>query len=419
MTTEAIGEQHDSPLPTPPLGEAAALVARLLSGCNPHATSDESAPASTADAPKPEPAAPFDSEPIPPGTPTLVLTYDHNAAPSAPTAAPALPYSKTALWSMIVVFAAVVFGAGLAVGYGILNRHAKSASSVQGTSPSAFQSAALSEASPEPPNGPASIPLALNPGTVKPKSNLSQSTQASLTEGNAQPRSANGSESAQAQPSQQRSQETEQPQSVIGTAPTPPVSPDSDKSLASTEADGRHDAISAEPASVPLASAASVGNTKPVETAAQSPDPKSSATNTMHSESVLPPITVPASARAASAGGGSALANANTPPNGPAQPPTQSSVASLGNVDPCQLIHSVQPVYPEKARQLHVEGNVELRVVVGTDGAVRSVGLVSGPPLLVMAAMDAAREFRYKPASLNGQPIETVQTIDMSFDLKN
>lgn len=94
-------------------------------------------------------------------------------------------------------------------------------------------------------------------------------------------------------------------------------------------------------------------------------------------------------------------------------------VVAIGQIDPCQLVHFVRPMYPSDAKKLHVEGNVELRVVVGADGTVGKVSLVSGLPLLAPAAIDAARQFRYKPAMLNGQPIETMQTIDMSFKLEN
>jgi TonB family protein len=88
------------------------------------------------------------------------------------------------------------------------------------------------------------------------------------------------------------------------------------------------------------------------------------------------------------------------------------------NLKPCQLVSSVQPEYPKKARRRHIEGNVKLRVVVGTDGSVRSVSPLGGPPLLIAAAMDATRQFRYKPAQLNGQPIQSIQTIDISFKLE-
>jgi periplasmic protein TonB len=86
---------------------------------------------------------------------------------------------------------------------------------------------------------------------------------------------------------------------------------------------------------------------------------------------------------------------------------------------PCRLLQSVEPVYPLEASERHLEGNVELRIVVGTDGAVRSVNLVSGLPQLAPAAIAAAHGFRYSPALLNGQPIETIQTVDMSFTLKH
>jgi protein TonB len=92
---------------------------------------------------------------------------------------------------------------------------------------------------------------------------------------------------------------------------------------------------------------------------------------------------------------------------------------SPSRVEPSYVIHSVQPVYPPEARKQQVEGIVELRVVVASDGTVRSVKLVSGSSLLASAAIDAARQFRYSPALLNGQPIETIQTIGMSFQLKN
>jgi periplasmic protein TonB len=92
---------------------------------------------------------------------------------------------------------------------------------------------------------------------------------------------------------------------------------------------------------------------------------------------------------------------------------------SPAHIEACRLIQSVEPVYPLEAKQRRIEGNVELRVVVGTDGTVRSVSLVSGLPLLAPAAIAAAHGFRYSPALLNGQPIETIQTIEMSFKLKH
>lgn len=95
------------------------------------------------------------------------------------------------------------------------------------------------------------------------------------------------------------------------------------------------------------------------------------------------------------------------------QPPEPTA-----DLEPCHLIRSVHPVYPDDARAQHVEGDVKLRVVVGTDGSVRSVVALSGPLLLQAAAMNATRQFQYTPAQLNGQPIESIQTIDIAFKLQ-
>lgn len=88
------------------------------------------------------------------------------------------------------------------------------------------------------------------------------------------------------------------------------------------------------------------------------------------------------------------------------------------NFEPCQLVSSVQPAYPQEARKQRVQGDVKLRLVVGTDGTVTNVAPVDGPPLLTAAAVNATRQFHYKPALLNGKPIETIQTVDISFKLE-
>lgn len=85
--------------------------------------------------------------------------------------------------------------------------------------------------------------------------------------------------------------------------------------------------------------------------------------------------------------------------------------------NPCHLIYRVEPVYPRDAQQQRIEGTVKIHQRIGADGSVRSVKLLSGPPPLVSAAMDAAQHWRYLPALLNGQPIETEQDIEIDFRL--
>lgn len=87
--------------------------------------------------------------------------------------------------------------------------------------------------------------------------------------------------------------------------------------------------------------------------------------------------------------------------------------------NPCHLSYRVEPDYPAEARRQRIEGAVRIHQVIGADGSVQSVKLMSGPPLLVPAAMDAAKYWRYLPALLNGQPVETEQDIEINFRLPN
>jgi TonB family protein len=87
--------------------------------------------------------------------------------------------------------------------------------------------------------------------------------------------------------------------------------------------------------------------------------------------------------------------------------------------NPCYLTYRVEPVYPPEAQEKQIEGVVKIQQVIGADGRVRSVKLLSGPPLLVPAALEAVRYWRYLPALLNGQPIETEKDVEIEFRLPN
>lgn len=79
------------------------------------------------------------------------------------------------------------------------------------------------------------------------------------------------------------------------------------------------------------------------------------------------------------------------------------------------LIRRVQPIYPQQALQMHTEGKVALQATIGKDGAVRNVKVVSGPAVLARAASDAVRQWRYRPYTLNGEPIEVQTDININF----
>ena len=81
------------------------------------------------------------------------------------------------------------------------------------------------------------------------------------------------------------------------------------------------------------------------------------------------------------------------------------------------LIHKVQPQYPAPARLMHLQGTVRLRAIIGKDGSVREVAVLSGNPLLVQAALAAVREWRYRPTKLNNEVVEVETYITVNFVL--
>ena len=81
------------------------------------------------------------------------------------------------------------------------------------------------------------------------------------------------------------------------------------------------------------------------------------------------------------------------------------------------VIHRVEPQYPAEARVHHIQGPVVLDIQVLPDGAVGSVAVVSGDPLLTQSAIDAVKQWRYQPKSVNGQAIESQTRITVQFTL--
>ena len=83
------------------------------------------------------------------------------------------------------------------------------------------------------------------------------------------------------------------------------------------------------------------------------------------------------------------------------------------------LISRVDPVYPKEAKERGIEGTVRVHAIFNRDGAVQSVISVSGPPLLVPAAMNAVRQWRYSQTILGGQAMETEEDVTVLFRLAN
>ena len=101
----------------------------------------------------------------------------------------------------------------------------------------------------------------------------------------------------------------------------------------------------------------------------------------------------------------------------PPRPKQTGPLRVGGNVQAAKIINRVQPVYPPLARQTRISGTVRLHAIIGKDGTIQSLEVVSGHPLLQQAALDAVRQWRYQPTLLNGEPVDVDTTIDVIFSL--
>ncbi len=81
------------------------------------------------------------------------------------------------------------------------------------------------------------------------------------------------------------------------------------------------------------------------------------------------------------------------------------------------LIHDVTPQYPPEAGRARIEGTVVLLATIGTDGSVKDVRIESGLPMLAQAAIDAVKQWRYKPYMIDGEPVEVDSRITINFNL--
>lgn len=115
---------------------------------------------------------------------------------------------------------------------------------------------------------------------------------------------------------------------------------------------------------------------------------------------------------------GAVPAAAPPPPPPPvAKPVTPSRIRVGGNVQAANLVRKVTPVYPPLAKQARIQGTVRFTAIIGKDGTIQNLQLISGHPLLVPAATEAVKQWVYKPTLLNGQPVEVITQIEVSFTL--
>jgi TonB family protein len=100
-------------------------------------------------------------------------------------------------------------------------------------------------------------------------------------------------------------------------------------------------------------------------------------------------------------------------------PEMKSQISKQGaSLQMGELLSRVEPVYPEDAERQRIEGVVKLHMIIDRDGNIQDVDKMTGPPLLVAAAANAVRQWRYKPTSLGGQPVEAGVDVTVTFRLQ-
>jgi protein TonB len=81
------------------------------------------------------------------------------------------------------------------------------------------------------------------------------------------------------------------------------------------------------------------------------------------------------------------------------------------------LIHKILPSYPPLARSARIQGQVVLQAVISKQGVIENLKVLAGHPMLVPAAIEAVRQWRYRPYFLNNEPVEVETQIIVNFSL--
>ncbi len=107
------------------------------------------------------------------------------------------------------------------------------------------------------------------------------------------------------------------------------------------------------------------------------------------------------------------------PPMHEAQHQTQPAgpMRVSAGVQMAKLVKKVIPEYPPLAKSARISGVVHLIGIIGRDGTIRNLQLVSGHPLLARAALEAVQQWIYQPTLLSGEPVEVIAPIDVYFTL--
>lgn len=105
------------------------------------------------------------------------------------------------------------------------------------------------------------------------------------------------------------------------------------------------------------------------------------------------------------------------PPSPPGSPNGSTRLRVGGNVQAANLVQHVDPTYPPLALQARIQGTVRFNAIIAKDGTMANLTVLSGHPMLIQAALEAVRQWLYKPTLVNGEPAEVITTIEVNFTL--
>ena len=145
-------------------------------------------------------------------------------------------------------------------------------------------------------------------------------------------------------------------------------------------------------------------------------------------EDLPPPVSagvvggVPGGMAGGSPGGviGGIISSTPVAPPPPPPPPKVEAPKRIrvgGQVQSAMAISRPNPIYPPLAKQARIQGTVRLEAEISKQGTIEALKVISGHPLLVQAALDAVKQWRYKPTILNNEPVAVATTIDVNFTL--
>jgi protein TonB len=99
------------------------------------------------------------------------------------------------------------------------------------------------------------------------------------------------------------------------------------------------------------------------------------------------------------------------------RPPASVAPLRISHMSEGNLIRRVQPSYPPLARSARIQGTVVLQAIISKDGSIENLRLLSGHPMLAPAAIEAVKQWRYRPYVLNNEPVEVETQITVNFSL--